>query len=138
MTQEKRSLKNVTLTATHHWAYLGQWVVLSMGLLLLAYSVIIYHLFSLDMKSPVFGVSLITLATLLTAFASSLIMFLGLLTAHRIAGVHVQFKRTFLAIRDGDTEARLRFRAHDKLDDVAEAFNSMMDELLEGKKVPDS
>ncbi len=130
--KEKRSLRNVSLTLKHHWTYLGQWVLLTITLIILLYSVSIHHLYSLVRPgNGPYIMSLMTGASLVAALLCTGIILLGVLTAHRIAGVHVKLRSTFLAIRDGKTKVRLRFRKEDKLDDLAEAFNSMMDTLLE-------
>lgn len=130
--EEKRSLRNVSLTLKHHWTYLGQWVLITITLVLLLYFVTIHHLYSLaEPGNQDYIMTLMTLASLIAALLSTAVVFLGVLTAHRIAGVHVKLRSTFLAIRDGKTKVRLRFRKQDKLDDLAEAFNAMMESLVE-------
>lgn len=58
---------------------------------------------------------------------------IGLVISHRTAGPMFHFKRVFNEIRDGKSEARLRLRPNDDFQDVATAFNQMMDQVA-GKK----
>lgn len=126
--QEKRSLKNIVLTKKHHWAYLGKWVLLSQVQVALLYSVCIYHVISVSWHgADVNVIGFIAVATVIGVSISAVIAFLGILTAHRIAGVHVKLKNTFDALAEGDESVRLRFRSYDKLDDVANSFNHMME-----------
>jgi len=54
---------------------------------------------------------------------------LVILVGHRKAGPYVALKRTFDAIQSGDTSRRLAFRSYDRLEDVSDSFNTMMDTL---------
>ena len=49
----------------------------------------------------------------------------------RIAGPLFRFKQTFEAITSGDLHRRIRLRRNDELKEEADAFNAMMDALLE-------
>jgi competence protein ComGC len=72
---------------------------------------------------------------LLGLFVAQLLLFVGgiaaslVLAAHRIAGPHVAIKRTCNALRAGKASTRLHFRKYDKLEDVEECFNAMVDAL---------
>lgn len=72
---------------------------------------------------------LIPLATAIAILVSGLMVALGVLTAHRVAGPHINLQRTFETIAEGDFDRRLKFRTEDKLDEVEGAFNTMMDTL---------
>lgn len=56
-------------------------------------------------------------------------LFLGLILSHRTAGPLYHFKRVFNEIEAGKLGARVRLRPKDDFQDVAEAFNRMMDSL---------
>ena len=58
---------------------------------------------------------------------STAILVMAVVTAHRIGGPYIAVKRTCKAIERGDMSQRLKFRDYDRLDDVQEAFNEMMD-----------
>ena len=57
----------------------------------------------------------------------------ALFTTHRAAGAIYHIKRVIEEVGSGNTQARVRLRAKDEFQDVAEAFNRMMDELQKGK-----
>lgn len=131
MKQNQRSIKNVVLTKKHHWAYLGKWVLFSLFQVLLLYAVSVYHVISVSWNGGDINVQkFIVIGSLLATAICGTVAFMGVLTAHRIAGVHIKLKNTFDAIREGDTDMRLRFRGYDRLDDVAQSFNDMMDRLV--------
>jgi methyl-accepting chemotaxis protein len=58
------------------------------------------------------------------------------LACHRIAGTYIALKRTFGQIKEGDHSVRLKFREYDRLEDVADAFNEMMDSILKRPSAP--
>jgi nitrogen fixation/metabolism regulation signal transduction histidine kinase len=72
-----------------------------------------------------FGVAL-GIATLLIIV---LIAIWALFMTHRAAGAVYHIKRVIEEIKSGNTGARVHLRAKDEFQDVAEAFNGMMDEL---------
>lgn len=128
--REKRSLRNIVLTAKHHNAYLGNWVLISLSLLGFVYLLILYHLHSLsqsELAPHLLGV--VVGATILAGVLAGLVGVYGVLTAHRIAGVHIKIKNVLDQVKEGRLDTRVRFRAYDKLDEVEQAFNSMMDVL---------
>jgi len=59
---------------------------------------------------------------------------LGVIYSHRSAGPLYHFKRIFTEITQGKTESRVRLRPNDDFQDVAQAFNSMMDQIEKPKK----
>lgn len=68
------------------------------------------------------------LATLLIVLA---IVIWALFMTHRAAGAIYHVQRVIGEIRSGDTKARIHLRARDEFQQLAQAFNQMMDELQE-------
>lgn len=62
------------------------------------------------------------------------VSFIGLKLSHRTAGPLYHFKRVFTEIRQGTLSARVKLRPKDDFQDVAIAFNEMMDTLEDTKK----
>lgn len=54
---------------------------------------------------------------------------LALVLSHRSAGPLYQFKRVFEEVRQGKLDSRIRLRPGDDFQDVAAAFNEMMDDV---------
>lgn len=127
---EKRSLKNVVLTRKYHWLYLGKVTAVSVGLVPIIYGYMLGHLFTIHDVDPTFPLQLsATILTLGALLTIAMIIYLGVVTAHRVAGPHIQLQQIFEQIKAGDLNARLHFRGGDRLEDVEDSFNSMMDAL---------
>ena len=73
----------------------------------------------------VFGTSL-SVATLAATFAVAI---WALFATHRAAGSVYHLKRVIDEIRAGNADARVRLREKDEFQDVARAFNELMDQL---------
>ena len=73
--------------------------------------------------------------TIAVALSGILIIINGVLSAHRIAGVHLRLKKVFDQVREGSLDTRLRFRNEDRLDEVEHSFNIMMDSLQQRVRV---
>ena len=73
----------------------------------------------------VFGTSL-SVATLAATFAVAI---WALFATHRAAGSVYHLKRVIDEIRAGNADARVRLRKKDEFQDVARAFNELMDQL---------
>jgi len=58
---------------------------------------------------------------------------LGILVSHKIAGPLEAFKRTFIEVRNGQTNSRINLRSGDEFKDVAREFNLLMDQLQKGR-----
>lgn len=58
---------------------------------------------------------------------------LGIIISHRTAGPLFQFRKVFLEIKNGDLKKRIHLRPKDEFQDVAIAFNEMMDSISESK-----
>ncbi len=59
----------------------------------------------------------------------ALIALVGLVISHRTAGPLYHFKRVFNEIKGGKTQARVMLRPTDDFQDVAQAFNEMMNSI---------
>lgn len=132
---EKRSLKNVVLTRKYHWLYIGKVTMVSVGMVPIIYGYMLGHLILVGRVDPQFPLQasaiILTLAALVVV---ALIIYLGILTAHRVAGPHIQLQNTCKRIEEGDLDHRLTFRGGDRLEDVEDAFNSMIETLQERLK----
>ena len=73
----------------------------------------------------VFGTSL-SVATLVATFAVAI---WALFAKHRAAGSVYHLKRVIDEIKAGNFDARVRLREKDEFQDVARAFNELMDQL---------
>ncbi len=58
-----------------------------------------------------------------------IVSFLGLVFSHKVAGPLYHFRRIFNEIKAGKPAARVNLRPTDEFQDVALAFNEMMDSL---------
>lgn len=65
-----------------------------------------------------------------------LVGWLGLLASHRVAGPIYRIRKSMEAVTKGNMDVRIRLRDHDKLVEVADAFNEMMDTLA-ARAAPD-
>lgn len=131
--QQRRSLKNVVLTRKYHAPYMGTSVFMSLSLLFTLYAMLMYRFVELSREGGDLPVQyLVVLSSVVALFIAAGIVAVNVLAAHRIAGVHIKLLKTFKTIQEGDFSARLRFRKEDKLEEVEEAFNSMM-EVVESK-----
>ncbi len=72
-----------------------------------------------------FGLSL----CLVTLLIILMIAVWALFVTHRAAGAVYHMARVIEAIRSGNTKERIHLREKDEFQDVANAFNQMMDEL---------
>lgn len=129
-TQQRRSIRNVTMTKKYHLSYMGPQVFLTLAILATIYGLIMYRLFSLAEMGRVLPYSQIavfaTLAITLTALMAG---GTAVLTAHRVAGVHIKLLNVINQVADGNFDARLKFRSTDKLEEVEDSFNRMMTTL---------
>lgn len=128
----QRSLKNMTLTSKHHFHYVGSLLTVLLAFVVLFYFFAMYQYYSITLGRSDFDAFSWTAVLGLTIIGGILavgVSFVGAVTAHRIAGVHVKLKNVMKQVEDGDLEAKLKFRNTDKLEDVEEAFNAMMASL---------
>ena len=129
--QEKRTLKSITKTAKYHVFYMGNIIVVSLGLVFLLYLMIIQKIIEVvGYDDPVALRDLVLSVSVGAILVAASVTFVCLLTAHRISGVHIKLKNTFGRIKDGDLDARLYFRKGDRLEDVERSFNDMLETLL--------
>ena len=104
--------------------FAGLWLVVSVGAVLVA-GVSSYLLFADRVQGDPSGLrNAVLTQTVLSVLA---LVLLAVFTTHRLAGPWVAVKRALLAVRDGDLDARLRFRAVDpRLQEVQSAFDEML------------
>lgn len=69
----------------------------------------------------------------LTVLVLSVLTAWVVLLVHRVTGPLVQFTRVFDRLRAGESGARIRLRAKDELQDLATAFNEMIDAVQKSK-----
>jgi len=142
----KRSLKNVRLTRRFHFRFFGLWIVLT-SCLVVALNLLLYQLLKTAWQTPNAGSpsygefsfiqqGWIILMMIVTIIFVTAIAALAMVTAHRIAGPFIKLNRTFQEIRDGDRTVRLKFRSEDRLDDLADLFNEMMQALCSDVEKP--
>jgi len=77
---------------------------------------------------------IIMVLTLSSVAFVGVVTFLSLLLSHRTAGPLYHFKRVFEDIRRGDHASRIHLRPKDDFHEVANSFNSMMDDVLKSGK----
>lgn len=136
----KRKLSNVRVYAKWHQQYLGAWLALTIAPIF-GLNLAVYYLYCNMWKAthptvllgtrgfqhPQLAISLI----IETALFVVAVLFLAIMTCHRITGPHQRMLRTFRDIKAGDHEVRLGFRKNDEMDDLAGEFNEMLESLLE-------
>ena len=110
--------------------YAALWLVVTIAAVLVA-SVSSYLLFAARVGGA--GVAglryALIIQTVLTILA---VVALAVFTTHRLAGPWIAVRRALEAVRDGDLQARLRFRASDPRIQVVEvAFEQMLASLRE-------
>lgn len=137
--KSRRSFKNARLTAGFRVSYLGLWALLVLantvvidGLLYLYYDQRQADLADAMADSAAYGELFPPAVMALVVGAHLLLTLIAVLalvsvTVQRVAGPFIALQRTFSAIREGRPGTRLKFRAGDRLDHLAEEFNSMMD-----------
>lgn len=128
MSQQRRSIKNVKMTSKYHLPYMGTPLIFSITLILCIWGLVLHRLFELASSGKDLPYQEIaSLSTLVATVVSVFAIAAAVLAAHRIAGVHIKLGQTFQRVEDGDLSTRLKFRSTDKLEEVEDAFNSMME-----------
>ncbi|MEI8140333.1 MAG: hypothetical protein WCI03_10755 [bacterium] len=136
----KRCLANVKLTNKFHFRYLGLWILLTIGLTVVASLLLFllaeqhwHDLYALDTRFQEEYMMQRQLMAMALGFAtllfSAAVVGLAKITAHRIAGPYIKLQRVFEAVRDGNLNQELSFRKYDHLEELAGAFNEMMMEV---------
>ena len=149
--QQRRKLSNVRLTREFHFRYMGLWILITICLVV---TVNVLLLMLMDERSrrandavanllgeslgvgPVFT-GFLAVEVILFALV---IVWLAMLTAHRIAGPYIRLKKACRQVRDGDLKYRLHFRNYDNLEELEKLFNEMMETIESrtgGKKEPE-
>ncbi len=93
------------------------------------------HLLSQTWPDPPEWAS-VGLLFLLCVVLASAVWAAAVLTAHRIAGPNIKMIKVCRAIAEGDTEMTLKFRADDRLEELEEAFNTMVAALRKDASPP--
>lgn len=130
----RRNPWNFSYTARHHVRYLGPWVVTCAFLTALVSTLFAFNLRddifrapgSPDLNAYYSGLGWLTAFTL-AAFAAFVIM--GKACAHRLAGPQIAIKNVCEQVLAGNMKARLKFRDYDRLEDVEQTFNEMLNKL---------
>ena len=127
--EEKRSIKNIKLTKKYHWTYMIYWVLLNSLLLVVTEAVFLLSIQQDVIPQPDFLPVSLSLFSIIVFLAMLVcVQFIGRIWAHRLAGVHIRTERTLKEAAQ-DFSVRLRYRKTDRLEEVAEAFNEMMESL---------
>ena len=136
----KRQLSNVKLTRKFHFRYLGLWIMITIGLVVVANLLLFLlaeqhwqDLYTLDtqfldeymMQRRMMAIALGFGALLFSAA----VVALAKITTHRIAGPYIKLQRVFESVRDGNMDQELNFRKYDHLEELEAAFNEMMVEV---------
>lgn len=136
----RRRLSNVRLTRKYRIAYMGLWIAVAMLLVVVMNAVLFLYVeerwAGLGSLSSAFHQQYISIRnTFILALVAETILFafaifgLAIMTTHRIAGPYVRLKAVFDEVRGGNYQQPLNFRKYDGLEDVAEAFNTMMEKV---------
>lgn len=122
-TGNRRSLKNLEKTSKHHVQYMSIWLALTCGNLLICYLAAILYFFLAMVHGSEVNVNFVIMSlTVALCIAVIGVVWSALMTAHRLAGVHIKLAQTFHRVADGERDVELKFRSYDKLESVEAAF----------------
>jgi len=125
--RERRSWQNMELTSRYHYKYMAIWILTSIFFLAVAYTTVVLYLYVLNYSGGDFQLEpLVWFVTLSSGIIGGYLVWRGIKTSHRLAGVHVKLARTFQRVARGEKDVTLRFRAGDKLDAIEAAFEDLM------------
>ena len=143
----QRKLKNYLINPKFQLRYIG-WLFLT-GLILILWNFSVFYFYTRENYALLVELSPMTeearlqlqreLSQISALLALSSLAFLavmvvvGVAISHRAAGPLFQFKRVFSEIRDGKRQARIKLRTGDDFQEIARAFNEMMDEIAPKK-----
>jgi len=85
---------------------------------------------SLVSKGP-WGQGILYSTIIMAVMLMIILVYLGILISHRIAGPMYRFQKTFEAVREGNINARVYLRDKDEMKPLATAFNAMLDVIGE-------
>ena len=136
----RRRLSNVRLTRRYRIAYMGLWIAVTMLLVVVMNAVLYLYVEErwggLASLSSSFHQQYIAIRnTFVLALIAETILFgfaifgLAIMTTHRIAGPYVRLKAVFEEVKNGNYQQSMKFRSYDALEDVADAFNAMMERI---------
>jgi methyl-accepting chemotaxis protein len=142
-----RKFKNLLINPSYQLKYV-LWINATGLVLIVLYSVLVYHYVSenyailvdlspmndeaktqlySELKEIILRMGLVSVGFL------GAVSMVGVLFSHRTAGPLYHFKKIFSEIRAGNRAARVKLRPKDDFQDVAQAFNDMMDQISEKK-----
>ena len=134
----RRKLSNMRLTRRFHFIHMGMWIVITIALVVIVNG-LLYALLAQQLRqalefepglSPLY-VRITLLLVVETALLCVGILFMGKATSHRIAGPFIALEATCRNIQQGRHELRQKFREYDHLESLEQAFNDMLDSLVE-------
>lgn len=148
--RKQRSFKNILINPGYQLRYTF-WLSAS-GLVLIALNAAVFYIYvrenyailvdlspmTDDAKAQLYSEldQILIKLTLLSCGFLAALSTLGIFFSHRTAGPLYHFKRVFNQIRSGDVKARIRLRPKDDFQDVAESFNTMIDEVTTNASAP--
>lgn len=139
-----RKLKNYLINPKYQLRYVF-WVSSTGFLLIGLYSILVYYYVSENYAilvdlSPMEDSAKVQLyrelKEIIFKLSGGSIIFLGLVSllgvmlSHKTAGAMFAFKKTFKRIQEGNPQERINLRPGDDFQDVAKAFNEMMDAVV--------
>jgi len=139
----QRRFRNILINPHYQLKYVF-WLILFGSAVILAYGIVVFRLVSenysilvdlspmneeaksllySELQKMAIGITIGSLVFV------TLVSLLGVVVTHRTAGPLFQFKKVFNDIRSGKRGARVKLRPGDEFQDVAVAFNEMMDKI---------
>ncbi len=131
--QNQRKLKNFVVNRGYQLKQVIWIATVMLGLSVSFVSVVMIWIRAIFQEAAI--TSIIDLNVLFWNLTVVVILFVGMsivfavILSHRTAGPMFNFKKVFMAIRNGDRTARVTLRPGDDFRDVADEFNAMMDSL---------
>lgn len=139
-TSRQRRFSNFKVTEKYRFQFLGHWVLICLIFLALLDAAVfmLYQqmwqgsipqgaAFAAEQANQYIKVG--TTIILMSAIFASAILLLAVYTAHRIGGPLIALRRAMADVREGNLNRRLKFRKYDKMNDVEDDFNAMLDAL---------
>jgi len=137
--RSRRKLSSLAQTKKYHLTYFGPFLFVVICFILLANVALYLYFEEHCRRNHVPDRAPETYAAVRKIFIGFLVIevvtttaglgFLAAVTAHRIAGAFIKLENAFNEVKQGNLEHRLTFRSYDRLEELEEAFNSMMEEL---------
>lgn len=142
--KNRRQMRNLVMNPKFQIKYVG--LIAAVGLFLSFCNMLVFYTYTKENYSILVDLSPMTdeakmqlyrelreIFLYLGAFSVGFVCVVSLVAlylSHRAAGPLYHFKRVFDEIRLGKTDSRIHLRPNDDFQDVAAAFNKMMDERM--------